>query len=286
MMDKIKQTHKKRKLKKSSVVVLCSTGLVFAMAAGLFIHGVMNSDGSVQVATVGKPTVVEPETQPEPTPEPYNPYGVDPTKPMIALTFDDGPSKHTWAIVDTLKNHNARATFFILGSRVPSYQAAIDNVLANHNEIGSHSLGHANLTKLATEEEILAQIRPVDEALQQQHNYTPKLFRVPYGAKNDAVLAALKAEGKPYIGWSVDPRDWDVKNKKKIVDHVLANVQDGDIILMHDIYEPTAEAVAELVPALQERGYQLVTVSELFQLREVTPLPGAYYRNVPPQTFE
>lgn len=84
----------------------------------------------------------------------------------------------------------------------------------------------------------------------------------------------------------MDPRDWDVKDKNKVVNHVLANVKDGDIILMHDIYEPTAEAVAELVPALQEQGYQLVTVSELFQLRGVTPLPGVYYRNVPPQTFE
>lgn len=289
MMDRIKQTYKKRKLRKSSVVVLCSTGLVFAMAAGLFAHSVANSNGSVQVATMGKPVtapVVEQETQPEPTPEVYNPYGVDPAKPMIALTFDDGPSKHTWAIVDTLKTHNARATFFVLGNRVPSYQAAIDHVLANHNEIGSHSMGHANLTKMATEEELLAQIRPVDEALQKQHNYTPKLFRTPYGAKNDDVLATLKSEGKPVIGWSVDPRDWDVKDKKKVVDHVLANVKDGDIILMHDIYEPTAEAVAELVPALQERGYQLVTVSELFQLRGVTPLPGVYYSKLPPQTFE
>lgn len=289
MLNKIRQTHKKRKLKKSSVVVLCSTGLVFVMAAGLFLHGAAQSNGSVQVATVGKPItapVVEQESQPEPTPEEYNPYGVDPTKPMVALTFDDGPSKHTWAIVDALKSHNARATFFVLGNRVPSYQAAIDNMLANHNEIGSHSMGHANLAKLTTEEEITAQIRPVDEALQKQHAYTPKLFRVPYGSKNDQVLAVLKAEGKPYIGWSVDPRDWDVKDKNKVVNHVLANVKDGDIILMHDIYEPTAEAVAELVPALQEQGYQLVTVSELFQLRGVTPLPGVYYRNVPPQTFE
>lgn len=273
--------------------MLCSTGIMLAVAAGLFLQSAVQSNGSVQVATAGNtvptPVVVqpvEPDPVPEPTPEAYNPYGVDVTKPMVALTFDDGPSKHTWAIADTLKAHNARATFFVLGSRVPSYQAAIDNLLANHNEIGSHSMNHANLSKITTAEGIAAQICPVDEALQKQHDYTPKLFRVPYGAKNEQVLAVLQQEGKPVIGWSVDPRDWQVKNKRKVVDHVLANVKDGDIILMHDIYEPTAEAVAELVPALQERGYQLVTVSELFQLRGVTPHSGVYYHHVPPQSFE
>ena len=71
--------------------------------------------------------------------------------------------------------------------------------------------------------------------------------------------------------------------RAKVVNHILNSVQDGDIVLMHDIYEPTAEAVAELVPALQERGYQLVTVSELFKFRGVTPQAGQYYRSLPPQ---
>ena len=101
--------------------------------------------------------------------------------------------------------------------------------------------------------------------------------------KNEQVQEILKAEGKPIIGWSVDPYDWKVKNKEKVVNHILNSVQDGDIVLMHDIYAPTAEAVTELVPALQERGYQLVTVSELFKFRGVAPQAGQYYRALPPQ---
>ena len=205
-----------------------------------------------------------------------NPYGIDPTKPMIALTFDDGPSKYTWSIVDTLQQHGARATFFLVGNRVATHQAAIDYTLANNNEIASHTFSHANLVK-CTDEELLAQIEKTDAVLQERHDYTPALLRVPYGERNQRVLEAMRQHGKPVIGWSVDPRDWDVQNKEKIVSHILNVVKDGDIILMHDLYQPTADAVAELVPALQERGYQLVTVSELLHYKGIEPVPGTYY---------
>ena len=142
---------------------LCSVGVVLLLAAGMFIHGAVQPDKSVQVATVGEKipvvpmsSVAEPglESKQEAKEKPQeaakampdeesaddNPYGIDPNKPMIALTFDDGPSKYTWDIVNTLQAHKARATFFVLGNRVPTHQAAIDNVLANHNEIASHSI--------------------------------------------------------------------------------------------------------------------------------------------------
>ena len=130
---------------------------------------------------------------------------------------------------------------------------------------------------------MVEEIRLVDAAMEQQHQYTPRMFRVPYGNRDEVVLSVLAAEEKPVIGWSVDPYDWKVKDKETIVNHVLNSVQDGDIILLHDIYEPTAQAVAELVPALQERGYQIVTVSELFQFRGITPEPGVYYKKLPPE---
>lgn len=221
----------------------------------------------------------EAETIEEKNPMEENPFGVDPEKPMIALTFDDGPSKHTWAIVDTLQKYGARATFFELGREVDSHYDAIEYVLATNNEIASHSVDHLNLTKLEVAD-IRNQICPMDTKMQEQHNYTPALYRVPYGAKNDQVQEILREEGKPIISWSVDPYDWKVKDKDKIKNHILKSVQDGDIVLMHDIYEPTAAAVAELVPALQEQGYQLVTVSELFYFRGETPEPGKEYHHL------
>jgi peptidoglycan/xylan/chitin deacetylase (PgdA/CDA1 family) len=271
--------NNRRKGKRTSIVMLCSISAALLLVGGLLLHGVMQQDNSVQIASANQAAVEE--EQPVESEEDTNPFGIDAEKPMIALTFDDGPSQYTWQIVDTLQSHHARATFFVLGSRVATHQAAIDNTLAYHNEIASHTFAHKNLTKL-TEAEALEQIRSTDEALQQQHQYTPALLRLPYGAKDEAVQEMLREEGKPIIGWSVDPYDWKVKDKDKVVQHILSHVQDGDIVLMHDIYAPTADAVAELVPALQEQGYQLVTVSELFQFRGVTPQAGQYYRSVPP----
>lgn len=205
-----------------------------------------------------------------------NPFGIDPSKPMLALTFDDGPSQYTWPIVQALQQYNARATFFLVGNRVATHKAAIDYLLANDQEVATHSFSHANLVK-CTDTELMAQINNPDVALQKQHGYTPTLFRVPYGERDARVLEALRQQGKPAIGWSVDPRDWDVQNKDVIVQHVLSHVKDGDIVLMHDIYQPTADAVAELVPALQEQGYQLVTVSELLAYKGIAVTPGTYY---------
>ena len=245
------------------------------------VEGIENADGNVSVENTENTENSEGNESNESTTNTPpvtsdNPFGIDPSKPMVALTFDDGPSQYTWPIVTALQEHNARATFFLVGNRVATHQAAIEFTQANHNEIASHSFSHADLGK-STEEEILSQIQKTDKALQEQHQYTPTLFRVPYGERNATVLEILRQQGKPVIGWSVDPRDWESQDKDAIVSHVLSHVKDGDIVLMHDLYKPTADAVVELVPALQAKGYQLVTVSELLQYKGIEATPGTYY---------
>ena len=273
-------------MKKRYITIITLCVIIALLLTGCMPQNGESGTAEVQISTAGNSTA--PDNQEQNTDQEdsaalqaENPYGIDPAKPMVALTFDDGPSQHTWNIVSTLQSYKARATFFIIGNQVATHEAAIDYILANHNEIASHSFGHKNLTKLS-DVEVVNQIRPVDAALLEQHDYIPVMYRVPYGSRDERVLEILKQEGKPVIGWSVDPYDWKVKDKDTIVNHVLNSVKDGDIVLMHDIYEPTAQAVAELVPALQEKGYQIVTVSELFQFRGVTPEPGMYYKHVLP----
>lgn len=241
--------------------------------------GQVKPDGT-ETGPSGAQGVLRPE-EPSPAQTVLPDYGVDPGKPMLALTFDDGPSQHTWDIVDALDAHGARATFFVLGQRVPTHQAAIDYVLSHDNEVASHSYDHKNMEKM-TEEDMAYEVYSVDEALSEQHGYTPALFRVPYGSKDETVRGVLKEAGKPIIGWSVDPRDWKVRDKDTIVRHILSTAQDGDIVLLHDIYQPTADAVAELVPALQAQGFQLVTVRELFAYRGISLEPGEVYYEAPP----
>lgn len=188
---------------------------------------------------------------------------IDKDRPMVALTFDDGPTlKYTSAILDCLKENQASATFFVLGSRADDFPQLLQRMVLEGNEIGNHTFSHKQLTTLSKaniEEEISA----TQESIYSVINRYPKIIRPPYGSKNDTVLQC--AQGKKLVTWTIDSEDWRSRNAQTIVNKVLKDVKDGDIILMHDLYASTAEAAIILIPKLQEMGFQLVTVSELYE---------------------
>ncbi len=199
---------------------------------------------------------------------------LDPNKPMVALTFDDGPNKSTTVpILDTLKEYNSAATFFVLGNRVSNNVDILERMLEEGSEIGNHSYNHKELTKLSYEE-LMEQITKTQEAIIEATGYEPKLMRPTYGSYNDELKSGVCM---PLILWSIDTLDWKSKSSRRITDHVLGRVKDGDIILMHDIYGSTAEAVELLVPELINRGYQLVTISELYESKEKSLECGQIY---------
>ena len=191
---------------------------------------------------------------------------VDPSKPMIALTFDDGPSGATTRILDALEANGGRATFFMVGNRMRSYPSVINRMVALGCEPASHTWDHSYLTKLS-EGQILSNLNQVDDTLQSIAGVRTVIVRPPGGYINDASKAALAKRGTPAVLWSIDTLDWKTRNAQKTIDTVLSNVKDGDIILMHDLYETSADAAAVLIPELKNRGYQLVTVSELASYR-------------------
>lgn len=191
---------------------------------------------------------------------------VDPSKPMIALTFDDGPSGATSRILDALEANGGRATFFMVGNRMRSYPSVINRMVALGCEPASHTWDHSYLTKLS-EGQILSNLNQVDDTLQSIAGVRTVIVRPPGGFINDASKAALAKRGTPAVLWSIDTLDWKTRNAQKTIDTVLSNVKDGDIILMHDLYETSADAAVVLIPELKNRGYQLVTVSELASYR-------------------
>ena len=191
---------------------------------------------------------------------------VDPSKPMIALTFDDGPSGATTRILDALEANGGRATFFMVGNRMRSYPSVINRMVALGCEPASHTWDHSYLTKLS-EGQIFSNLNQVDDTLQSIAGVRTVIVRPPGGYINDASKAALAKRGTPAVLWSIDTLDWKTRNAQKTIDTVLSNVKDGDIILMHDLYETSADAAAVLIPELKNRGYQLVTVSELASYR-------------------
>lgn len=188
---------------------------------------------------------------------------IDPTKPVVALTFDDGPSKYTKEIIDILKEYDANATFFVLGNKVKLYQETIRQSIANGNEIGNHSYNHKQLTKLSVSE-LKEQIDKTQDILKQYTGYTPRLLRPTYGAINQKVRSNTDLS---IVLWNIDPKDWKIKDSETIANNVLTKVSDRDIILMHDTKKRTVEAVKIIVPALIEQGYQLVTISELEEVK-------------------
>lgn len=200
---------------------------------------------------------------------------IDPYKPMVALTFDDGPfAKATGSILDTLKANDAVATFFVLGNRVPDNEAILIRMITEGNEIGNHSLSHKQLTTLS-QEELEEQIERTQKAVKLVTGIEPVIMRPTYGSYNDEIRENIDM---PMILWSLDTRDWESRDASCVSKKVLENVQDGDIILMHDIYMSTAEAVKTIVPELKSRGYQLVTINELYEAKGVALEAGKIYR--------
>ncbi len=200
---------------------------------------------------------------------------IDPTKPMIALTYDDGPHPQvTERILNVLKENNSVATFFVLGSRIANHRSLIERMIAEGSEIGNHTFGHQDMRKL-DKKQLNEQVSAWQDALKEvDATYQMKLIRPTYGATNDFVV---KNTSYPLILWSIDTMDWSRKNCDAVVETVLSQVKDGSIILMHDMYDSTAEATEILVPELIKRGYQFVTVSELFEAKGIELEAGHVY---------
>lgn len=203
--------------------------------------------------------------------------GIDPSKPMVALTFDDGPNPiSTPRILNTLEKYNAVATFFDLGSLVYTYPKVVKREEALGCEVGSHTYSHYNLNKLSAEE-IKIEMEKADKAFVSVLGHKPALLRPPYGNANATVKATIDY---PLIDWDIDTLDWQSRNKDAILSEVHKySDYNGRIILMHSIYGTTADAVEVLVPELISKGYQLVTVSELAKYKGATLETGKAYYN-------
>ncbi len=206
------------------------------------------------------PAPPEPEEEPQEPEEPYVRV-IDPAGPMVALTFDDGPHQlYTGQLLDILEEHHAVATFFEVGRNVALYPDSLPRMAELGCEIASHSNAHRDLSKLR-KASMLQDLDAADQAFLNAGVAAPTLVRPPYGAVNKPVK---NASGRTVVTWTVDTQDWMSQDAQTVIDYVQSlSSLDGEIVLLHSTYESTVQAMAVLVPWLQEQGYQLVTVSEL-----------------------
>lgn len=190
---------------------------------------------------------------------------IDPTKPVIALTFDDGPSRYTEEILETLRRNEVCATFFVLGNKVEDYQEVLKKSVSYHNELGNHSYNHKWLSRLPINS-LKEQIEKTQQVLQKNLSYQPKYLRPTYGSVNDRIRKNTELK---IVLWTVDTKDWKITNVDRIIEKATTNIKDGDIILMHDIFERSSQALEEIIPILKEQGFQFVTISELEEVKKI-----------------
>ncbi|WP_438349363.1 polysaccharide deacetylase family protein [Paenibacillus sp. FA6] len=197
---------------------------------------------------------------------------------VIALTFDDGPDyTRTPEILNLLKQYQAKATFFVVGNRVEKFPHIVKQEFLEGHEIGNHSYDHASFQNISRTK-LLTELNLTQEAIYNATGHKPILFRPPGGSYNETAVNICKENDLLMILWSwdQDTKDWASPGVDKIVNKVLNNVDNGDIILMHDFVHnstQTVDALKIILPELIKRGYSFVTVSELLSNKD---LPGRH----------
>lgn len=289
--DNIPSADMRPNIGKRPLIGLCALFVVLLVAVPLMMRGVtrvnLYDDKSVRPAAAislqsqtAAPTD-QPSQQPtaEPTISPgmmvsqYTGRTLDKTKPAVALTFDDGPSNQTGRILDALEKDGGLATFFLVGDRVEKYAETAQREYASGCLVGTHMYSHTKLTDMtaAEVENELNQCRAIHLSV---IGAQPSVARPPYGSANATVREAMNL---PLINWSLNSNDWETRDADRIYNDVMNNIQDGDIVLFHDLKDFSASAIERIVPALTKQGYQLVTVQELFELKGRTLEPGVLY---------
>lgn len=258
---------------KTSKVILALTALMLAAAMLLSACGVKDDSKTTAAGTssAGEPAMTEEPATEEPTTAKPK---YSPSDKLIALTFDDGPrSSTTNRVLDLLERSGGVATFFLVGYNIPDNAEVIKRAAAMGCSIGNHTKDHKILTKCSADT-IKAQVNGVNSLLRDM-GIEPTLFRAPGGA-----FKGVKDQiGMPLIQWSIDTEDWKFKDAShkgrsaeertadlnRIADMVFSQAKGGSIVLMHDIYDFTADLCEIVIPGLVERGFKLVTVDQLFE---------------------
>ena len=179
---------------------------------------------------------------------------------VVALTFDDGPhSVYTKKLLEGLKKRGIKVTFFLMGSNIEGNEELVRQMKQDGHLIGNHGYRHVQMTEEGAEK-VRESVEKTGKIIEEIIGEEPEYLRPPYGDWNEEL--AEKMDLTP-VFWSVDSLDWKYQNTPKITSWVLKDVEDGDIILMHDIFPTSVESALEIVDTLQEQGYTFVTADEL-----------------------
>ena len=203
---------------------------------------------------------------------------------LVALTFDDGPSgKYTRRLLAGLEERKVKATFFLCGYRMEQYPELTEQIFEQGHEIGLHGYSHKSMKNMCRAE--VAEELEKTMALIPEHCVVAFL-RTPGGISRESVQTVAADMGLAVLSWSVDPKDWATHDAQKVEQEVITHVQDGDVILLHDMSDSSVDAALVIIDELQKQGFQFVTVSELTRQRQIPVIPGKEYSRFEPSDSE
>ncbi len=207
------------------------------------------------------------------------PISAAPPEKYVALTFDDGPSgRFTRTLLDGLEERGIPATFLLCGYRMEQYPELVQRIYREGHEIGIHGYSHkcmGDMCLAELEKEISDCMCLLPEGCE------PVFLRPPGGKTSPKVCEAAANAGLSLLSWDVDPKDWATHRTEQVIASVVKQVQDGDVVLLHDMSDSSVRATLAIIDALQNQGYRFVTVSQLADLRGTTLVPGKVYSKFP-----
>ncbi|GAA1077873.1 polysaccharide deacetylase family protein [Nocardiopsis exhalans] len=194
----------------------------------------------------------------------------------VALTFDDGPGEYTDELLDVLDEHDAKATFYVLGSKIGKFEDTVERMAEDGHEVGNHTWDHEDLATLSADQ-IKDDLERTDRAIADVTGEKPATMRPPYGSLSDTAREAIH---HPILLWDVDTLDWQHRDSDKILDITLDETDQGSVVLFHDIHESSVDAIPDVLDELADQDYEFVTVTDLF---EDDLEPGTAYSDARPK---
>lgn len=185
----------------------------------------------------------------------------------IALTFDDGPSQNTLKVLDILKNHNAKATFFCIGNNIEKHPEILRRIDAEGHIIGNHSFSHSHFFDFYRKNRVTQELKETDNLILEITGKKAQFFRPPYGVTNPSIRRALEVTQHKTIGWNIRSMDGISKNTQAIFNRIVKQLSPGSVVLLHDTRPETNAVLEQLLQSLAEKKYKVVPVTELLNLK-------------------
>ena len=190
------------------------------------------------------------------------------TAKHVALTFDDSPSQMTCAVLDVLKEHDVKASFFVIGSKIEGNEDILQRIAEEGHIIGNHSWSHTPGFPLKKYKDVVEEIRMTSDRIQETTGKTPVLFRPPFGVTNPHIGKAVRELGMSSIGWSIRSLDTlENRTRENIMARIASQMEPGSVILLHDRCKDSDRLLRMLLQYLEENDYTIVTIEEMFNLK-------------------